>query len=234
MSPLEGFLLTITNPTIAYILLSMGSLGLLLELYNPGSIFPGVIGGICLLLAFYALGTLPLNFAGLGLIAFGLLLLGLEPFLTAHGILAAGGAVAFVMGSLLLVNVPDTEGFLRVSVVAIAGVTAIFLAFFLVVVAAVIRSRRRKVVTGREGLIGSTGVVRQAIEPGQPGIVLTQGELWKAVAPDGRLDVGERVEVLAVEGLELRVRRVTGAAATRPTPPVLSQASAESKVAGAG
>ena len=233
MSPLESFLLTITNPTIAYILLSMGSLGLLLELYNPGSVFPGVIGGICLLLAFYALGTLPLNFAGLALILFGLLLFGLEPFLTAHGILAAGGAVAFVMGSLLLVNVPDTESFLRVSLGAIVGVTAIFLAFFLVVVAAVIRSRRRKVVTGREGLIGALGVVRQAIEPGQAGIVLTQGELWKAVAPDGRLDVGERVEVLAIDGLELQVRRATGAATPRPTTTVLAQPSAESKVAGA-
>ena len=92
MSALESFLLTITNPTIAYVLLSMGSLGLLLELYNPGSVFPGVIGGICLLLAFFALGTLPLNFAGVALIGFGLLLFALEPFLTAHGILAAGGA----------------------------------------------------------------------------------------------------------------------------------------------
>src|SRR6195256_71917 len=107
MSALESFLLTITNPTIAYILLSMGSLGLLLELYNPGSVFPGVIGGICLLLAFYALGTLPLNFAGLALIGFGLLLFGLEPFLTSHGILAAGGATAFVIGSMLLINAPE-------------------------------------------------------------------------------------------------------------------------------
>src|SRR5262249_59317288 len=96
MSPLESFLLTITNPTIAYILLSMGSLGLLLELYNPGSIFPGVIGGICLLLAFYALGTLPLNFAGLALIGFAVLLFGLEPFLTSPGILAAGRTASFV------------------------------------------------------------------------------------------------------------------------------------------
>src|SRR5207237_3452649 len=90
MSALESFLLTITNPTIAYILLSMGSLGLLLELYNPGSVFSGVIGGICLLLAFYALGTLPLNFAGVGLIAFGIFLSGLDAFPTALGILAAG------------------------------------------------------------------------------------------------------------------------------------------------
>jgi membrane-bound serine protease (ClpP class) len=232
MSPLESFLLTITNPTIAYILLSLGSLGLLLELYNPGSVFPGVIGGICLLMAFYALGTLPLNFAGLALIAFGLLLFGLEPFLTAHGILAAGGALSFVMGSLLLINVPDTEPFLRVSVFAIAGVTALFVAFFLVVVAAIIRSRRRKVVTGREGLLGASGVVRREIEPGKSGIVLTQGELWQAVSAEGRLDVGDRVEVVGMDGLELRVRRVSEAIppAPRATSPVLSKS--KSKPAG--
>src|ERR1700736_2806754 len=168
-SRLEPFLLTITNPTIAYILLSMGSLGLLLELYNPGSIFPGVIGGICLLLAFYALGTLPLNFAGLALIGFGLLLFALEPFLTAHGILAA-----------------------------------------------VLRPRRRRVVTGREGLLGATGTVRRELEPGQTGIVHVQGELWQAIAPDGRLAVGENVVVQSMDGLLLTVRR---AADIVPAPP---------------
>jgi membrane-bound serine protease (ClpP class) len=230
MSALESFLLTITNPTIAYILLSMGSLGLLLELYNPGSVFPGVIGGIFLLLAFYALGTLPLNFAGLALIAFGLLLFGLEPFLTSHGILAAGGALAFVMGSLLLINVPDSEDFLRISLGAVAGVTALFLAFFLVIVAAVLRSRRRKVVTGREGLLGATGVVRRAIEPNVGGIVLTQGELWKAVCPEGRLAEGERVEVVGIDGLELRVRRVSESDTVQRTP---APAIATTKPAGA-
>src|SRR5207253_9703845 len=140
MSALESFLLTITNPTIAYILLSMGSLGLLLELYNPGSVFPGVIGGICLLLAFYALGTLPLNFAGVALIAFGILLFGLEPFLTAHGILAAGGATSFAIGSMLLINAPEAP-FLQVSLYAVAGVTLVLVAFFLVLVTAVLRSR---------------------------------------------------------------------------------------------
>src|SRR6195256_4387471 len=199
MSALESFLLTITNPTIAYILLSMGSLGLLLELYKPGSIFPGVIGGICLLLAFYALGTLPLNFAGLALIAFGLLLFGLEPFLTSHGILAAGGATSFVAGSVLLINAPEAP-FLQVSLAAIAGVTAVLVGFFLVVVTAVLSSRRRKVVTGREGLLGATGVVRRELVPGSNGIVLVQGELWQAVAPDGRLAVDERVIVQAIDG----------------------------------
>src|SRR5712691_2100543 len=217
MSAIESFMLTITNPTIAYILLSMGSLGLLLELYNPGSIFPGVIGGIFLLLAFYALGTLPLNFAGLALIAFGLLLFGLEPFLTSHGILAAGGATSFVAGSLLLINAPEAP-FLQVSLAAIAAVTAILLGFFLVVVTAVLSSRRRKVVTGREGLLGATGVVRRELAPGNNGIVLVQGELWQAVAPDGRLAVGERIIVQAIDGLLLTVRRATDIVPAPPRP----------------
>jgi membrane-bound serine protease (ClpP class) len=217
MSALESFLLTITNPTIAYILLSMGSLGLLLELYNPGSVFPGVIGGICLLLAFYALGTLPLNFAGLALIAFGLLLFGLEPFLTAHGILAAGGAIAFAFGSMLLINAPDAP-FLQISTYAIAAVTIVLLGFFLVVVTAVLRSRRRRVVTGREGLIGAVGIVRREIEPGRNGIVLVQGELWQAVAPEGRLNQGERVVVQSMDGLLLTVRRTTDVVPAPPRP----------------
>jgi membrane-bound serine protease (ClpP class) len=217
MTALESFLLTITNPTIAYILLSMGSLGLLLELYNPGSVFPGVIGGICLLLAFYALGTLPLNFAGLALIAFGLLLFALEPFLTSHGILAAGGATSFAIGSVLLINAPEAP-FLQISIAAIAAVTLVLVGFFLVIIAAVLRSRRRRVVTGREGLIGASGTVRRALEPGVPGIVLVQGELWQAVAPDGRLAVGERVVVQALDGLLLTVHRATDIIPAPPRP----------------
>lgn len=217
MSGLESFLLTITNPTIAYILLSMGSLGLLLEFYNPGSIFPGVFGGICLLLAFYALGTLPLNFAGLALIAFALLLFGLEPFLTSHGILAAGGAIAFAFGSMLLINAPDAP-FLQVSPWAIAVVTGLLVAFFAFLVTAILRARRRKVVTGREGLIGAVGVVRRAIEPGRLGIALVQGELWQALTAEGRLGENERVVVQSIDGLRLTVRRATDAVPAPPRP----------------
>jgi len=218
MSTLEAFLLTITNPTIAYILLSMGSLGLLLELYNPGSVFPGVIGGICLLLAFYALGTLPISFAGLALIAFGIVLFALEPFLTAHGILAVGGAIAFVFGSMLLINAQG-EPALQVSPFAIGGVTALFIAFFGVLVTAIIRSRRRRPVTGREGLVGAPGVVRRDVEPGGQGIALVQGELWKAITPEGRLNQGERVVVQSVNGLVLTVRRATETVPAPPRPP---------------
>ncbi|MDQ6671895.1 MAG: nodulation protein NfeD [Chloroflexota bacterium] len=215
ISAIESFMLTITNPTIAYILLSMGSLGLLLELYNPGSVFPGVIGGIFLLLAFFALGTLPLNFAGLALIGFGLLLFGLEPFLPTHGILAAGGGASFVIGSLLLINAPD-QPFLQVSTIAVAAVTAVLVAFFLLIVTAAVTSRRKRVVTGREGMLGAAGVVRRELQPGSTGLVLVVGELWRAVAPDGRLGVGEPVVVQAIDGLTLTVRRATDSVSVPP------------------
>jgi len=199
---------------------------MLLELYNPGSIFPGVIGGICLLLAFYALGTLPLNFAGLALIAFGLLLFGLEPFLTSHGVLAAGGAAAFVIGSLLLINAPDAP-FLQVSVIAIAAVTGVLVVFFLVIVTAVIRSRHRRVVTGREGLVGATGVVRRDLEPDRQGIILTQGELWQALAAEGRITAGEKVIIQNIDGLTLTVRRASDVVPAPPRPPSPAVAKSE-------
>lgn len=216
MSPVESLLLTITNPTIAYILLSLGSLGLLLELYNPGSVFPGVVGGISLLMAFYALGTLPLNFAGVALVLFGLLLFGLEPFLPTHGILAAGGALSFLSGSLLLINVPQETAFLRVSLYAVAAMTGLMVAFLLLIVSSAIRSHQRKVVTGREGLMGAQGVARTDLQPGKSGFVFTQGELWQAT-PSGRLiAAGESVVVEHLQGLLLTVR--SAAVETAPPP----------------
>jgi membrane-bound serine protease (ClpP class) len=217
-SAIESFMHTITNPTIAYILLSMGSLGLLLELYNPGSIFPGVIGGICLLLAFYALGTLPLNFAGLALIAFALLLFALEPFVTSHGVLAVGGVIAFVIGSLLLINAPESP-YLQISPVAIVAMTVLFLVFFLVLVVAVLRLRSQRVKTGREGLVGASGVVRSAVQPNKEGFVFVQGELWKAISTSDHIGVDERVVVESMDGLQLKVRRASDVIPAPPRPP---------------
>jgi len=219
MSPVEAFLLTITNPTIAYILLSLGSLGLLLELYNPGSVFPGVIGGIALLLAFYALGTLPLNFAGLALVLFGLMLFGLEPFLPTHGILAAGGALSFLTGSLLLVNVPQDAPFLRVSLVAVAAMTGLMVAFLLVIVTAAIRSHRRRPVTGREGLLGAEGVARTDLAPRKTGFVFVQGELWQARSSAGAIPPGDGVVVERLHGLLLTVRSAAAKPVDRETEP---------------
>ncbi|MBV9599442.1 MAG: nodulation protein NfeD [Chloroflexi bacterium] len=229
MTAVESFVHTLTNPTIAYILLSMGSLGLILELLHPGSVFPGVVGGICLLLAFYALGSLPLNLAGVALVGFGLLLFGLEPFLTAHGVLALGGGVAFVFGSLLLINAPDAP-YLRVSPVAIGAVTTVLAGFFVLLVGFVLRARRSRAVTGHEGLVGATGVVRRDIEPGRQGLVQVLGELWRATAADGRLLEGQPIVVQSVDGLVLVVRRASGSRAAPPRP--AAPVTAKSKAAG--
>lgn len=221
MSGSESFLHTISNPTVAYLLLSLGCLGLLLEFFNPGSIGPGVIGGICLLLAFSALGTLPLNMVGVVLIGFGVLLLALEPFLVTHGVLGLGGAAAFAFGSFLLVNTPDAP-FLQISPVAIVAVTAIFVGFMVVLVGFIMRTRRGRALTGHEGLLGATGVVRRTIEPGRQGMVQVLGELWRATAVEGgRLSQGDQIVVERVDGLVLAVRRVSYGvvSALRPASP---------------
>ena len=220
MTPFEQFMLVVTNPTIAYILLSIGSLGLVVELYNPGSLFPGIAGAICLLLAFYALGTLPLNLAALGLLGFGILLFALEPFVTSHGVLSFGGAVAFAFGSLLLINAGDAP-YLQIWPGAIAAATAIFLLLSLAVVGAVVQLRRRRPTTGREGLLGARGEVRRAIPPDGEGLVLTQSELWRARSPGQLLPAGTEVVVDAVDGLVLRVHPLaaTTPASTAPLPP---------------
>jgi membrane-bound serine protease (ClpP class) len=181
------------------------------------------------LLAFAALGTLPLNMTGVALIAFGLLLLALEPFLTAHGILAIGGAAAFAYGSLLLVNSPDAP-FLLISPLAIGAVTAVLAGSVLVLVGFTWRTRRRRALTGQEGLLGASGVVRRTIEPGHQGIVQVLGELWRATAAEGgRLSQGEQVIVQRVDGLVLAVRRASG---TAPAPRPASPAVEKSKAAG--
>jgi membrane-bound serine protease (ClpP class) len=210
MSPVEQFLLVITNPTIAYILLSLGSLGLILELYNPGSMVPGVVGTISLLLALYALGTLPVNYAALALLGLGLLLVALEPVIASHGVLALGGAAAFALGSLLLVNVPESASFLRVSPVAIGATTAVICALCVGALGALLTGRRRPVSTGREALMGATGFARTDIVPGQEGMVAVKGERWRAVpATATAIGAGTHVVVESLDGLVLGVRPLT-------------------------
>lgn len=217
MSPVESFLFTVTDPTVAYLLLSLGSLGILVELYNPGSVFPGVIGGIALLLALFALGTLPLNFAGLALMAFGLVLFGLEPFLPTHGILAVGGAVAFAIGSSLLIDVPPSESFLRIDPAAIAAVTLTILVGLFFLVASVVQVRRRRPVVGREALLGVRGVARTSIGRGTPGLAFVDGVQWRAVSAGPAIESGEQVVVEQVDGITLVVGRALGSARAIPT-----------------
>jgi membrane-bound serine protease (ClpP class) len=191
----------ITDPNVAYVLMMLGMLGLFFELSNPGVILPGVVGGISLILAFFAFQSLPISYAGLLLILFGVVLLIAEVKVTSHGVLAVGGVVAMLLGSLMLFDTPTAE--LRVSwwvILPTVGVTA---AVFVVALAAGLRALARRPITGAAGMVGGTGVARSALDPA--GAVFVQGELWRAVAEDGPIAIGETVRVTAVDGLTLKV-----------------------------
>jgi membrane-bound serine protease (ClpP class) len=199
----DRFLALITDPNIAYILMMVGMLGLFFELSNPGAILPGVLGGISLILAFYAFQSLPINWAGLLLILFGLALLIAEIKVVSHGILTLGGVVAMVLGSLMLYDAPETG--LRISwfviiptVASTAGLVVFALSFG-------VRALYHRPSTGAPGMLGAPAVARTALDP--EGHVLVQGELWRAVAEDGPVAVGETVTITAVDGLTLKVSR---------------------------
>jgi len=202
MTPVESFLDLISNPNIAYILMVLGVNGLIFELSNPGAILPGVVGGICLLLAFYALGTLPINYAGLALIIFAFVLFIVEVKAPTHGLLTTGGIIAMLLGSLLLIN--STAPYFTISRELIAAVVGLTAAFFIFVVGAALRAQRRRVTTGREGLVGQVGVAKAALAPS--GTILVDGELWEATSLSGRIEPGQRVRVIEVDGLRLRVK----------------------------
>ncbi|NOY05653.1 MAG: nodulation protein NfeD [Chlorobi bacterium] len=205
MSLKEEVLDILSDPNIAYILMMLGIYGLFFELYNPGSILPGVVGGICLILAFYSLNTLPVNYAGLALILFGIILFILEIKIVSHGILSIGGVIALFMGSLMLIDTPEGMDFMTISLSVIITVTACTAAFFLFVVGKGIQAMRRKPTTGKEGLVGETGVVVETLAP--RGKVLIHGEYWNAVTESGEIAEGEEVVVNAVKSLLLIVSR---------------------------
>ncbi len=202
MNGVEKFLYTISDPNIAYILLSLGTLGIMAELYNPGLIFPGVIGGISLLLAFYSLGMLPVNYAGVLLIvlAFGLFIA--ELFTHSFGLLTAGGITSLVLGSLILFK---GGPLFQINPGLIVTVVVIIAAFFAFVVSRVIKAHRRQATTGREELVGKTAVVKVSLDP--EGMVLFKGERWTAVSEAGRIEPGEEVVVTKVDGLKLYVSK---------------------------
>lgn len=198
----DRFLNLIADPNVAYILMMLGMLGLFFELSNPGAVLPGVIGGISLILAFFAFQTLPINYAGLLLILFGIVLLVAEVKIVSHGVLAIGGIVSMALGSVMLFDA--TELGFRVSWAVIGPTVAITAGIFLWAVAAGVRALARRPQLGASGLVGQTAVARGALAPA--GQVLVQGELWRAVA-DGPVDDGAAVRVVGVDGLTLKVVR---------------------------
>ncbi|MBR9975932.1 MAG: nodulation protein NfeD [Bacteroidetes bacterium] len=195
---------TLSNPNIAYILLMLGMYGIFFELYNPGSIFPGVVGGICLVLAFYAMDTLPVNYAGLALIVFGVVLFILEVKVVSHGLLSIGGVVALFLGSVMLIESPPGAEFLEISLSVILAVTACTAAFFLFVVGKGLAAMRRIPTTGTAGMVGEIGRTVNALAP--TGTVAVHGELWNArSADDGKIDAGTPVRVVGVQSLAITV-----------------------------
>ena len=198
----ERLLNHLADPNLMYLLMIAGLAGLYFEFAHPGVFLPGVVGAICLLLALASFQVIPINLAGLMLIILGTVLLASELFVTSYGVLGMGGVVAFVIGSFLLVDRSETD--LGIDRGIIFGAAVAMSALILGVGYVAFRERRGRAKTGREGLIGEIGVVRDAIAPGVPGRLFVHGEIWRA-ASAAAITVGAHARIDAVQGLELRV-----------------------------
>jgi membrane-bound serine protease (ClpP class) len=192
-----------------FMLLIVGVLGLYTEFTHPGMVAPGVIGGICLVLALYAMQILPVNLAGVFLILLALALFILEAKYTSHGVLLAGGIVSMLLGAMFLIRSPLTAG--GVSLGIAVAVTLPFAALTVLLMRLVLRSRRWKTTTGREELIGAHGVVVSSMANGTEGLIRIHGELWRAVSAHAAPE-GKSVRALRVEGLKLYVEPVEATA----------------------
>lgn len=198
----QGLLSRLVDPNVAYILFMLGFYGLLFELSNPGAILPGVVGGICILLAFLAFQTIPINTTGLALILFAMALFIVDLKVQSHGILTAGGVIALILGSLLLIGGDGSMSRLSYSVVGtMVGATVLFFVF---VLGAAFRAQRRRPVTGIEGLVGKRGTALTNLEPA--GRVFVHGENWEAESSE-RIERGASIVVDRVDGMRLQVHK---------------------------
>jgi membrane-bound serine protease (ClpP class) len=193
----------IADPNIVYILMLLGIYGLFFELYNPGAILPGIVGGVSLILAFFSLQLLPLNWAGLLLILFAVILFVLEIKIVSHGMLTIGGVVSMIFGSLMLFNPAETGVRVGIELIILASISTAL--FFLFVVGMGLRAQKRKVTTGKEGLIGEIGTVSVLIAP--KGKITVHGEWWNAESPS-EITVGTKVRVTGMRDMILQVEPV--------------------------
>src|SRR4030095_11231583 len=205
MSVWEKLLDIISDPNIAYILFLLGLYGLIFELYSPGAILPGIVGVIALILALYSMHTLPINYAGLALIIFAVILFLLEIKIASHGLLAIGGVISLLLGSMMLIKSNSSLEMVKISRGVIIGATIVSALFFLFVVGFGLRAQRRKVVTGIEGLVGEIGEVMEPLSP--TGIIKVQGEIWNAESLAGTIDKGEKVRIREMKNLKLFVEK---------------------------
>jgi membrane-bound serine protease (ClpP class) len=197
----DRFLNIITDPSVAFILFNIGWLGLMVEIWSPGLVFPGVIGGISLILAFFAFQQLPINYAGLALIIFAVVLFILEVKISSYGVLGIGGVISMLLGSFMLID--STAPYLQISLTVIITMVVAVSAVFLVIVGFAIKAQRRRVVTGPEGIIGAVGEIRVG------GMAFISGELWRVDCPQP-LAAGDKVQVLGVENMRLKVTKIGG------------------------
>jgi membrane-bound serine protease (ClpP class) len=200
----DRILRTISDPNIAYVLMMLGMMGIFFELIHPGGIFPGVIGGISLILAFFALSTLPVNYAGILLILLAIVFFVAEIKVISHGLLTIAGIFTLTLGSLMLFK--TTEGQMGVSLQILITTVLIISAFFILVISLAVKAYRRKPQTGDQGILKEVGRVHQKISPGLPGKVFVHGEIWNALS-DETCGPGEIVEVVGLEHLLLKVKR---------------------------
>ena len=191
----------LSDPNIAYLLMTLGTIGLLAELYNPGAILPGIVGAISLILGFYSLQSLPINYAGVLLLLLGIVLFVLEATVTSYGLLAIGGILSMLLGSLMLIK--TDAPFLQISWAVIVPVIGFAALVTFAMVGMGMRAMRRRPVTGSEGMIGLVGMAKTALAP--RGQMAVRGELWEAIS-DEPVEAGAMVEVTAIEGLTLRVK----------------------------
>ena len=195
----------ISDPNIAYIFFLLGIYGLLFELYNPGSIAPGVIGAICIVLAFYSLHTLPVSYAGFALILIGIILFILEIKITSYGMLTVGGVVSLFLGSVMLIDSESSLEFVSLSWSVIIPAVLFTAAFFIFAIGMGIRAQKRAPVTGIEGIVGETGEALSDLNP--DGQVRIHGEIWNATSNQGRIKSGTHVVVEKVDNLHLTVKK---------------------------
>jgi len=203
LSGREKFLAKISDPNIAYLLMLVGVFGLMFEFQNPGAFFPGIIGVIALIIAAFALQMLPVSFTGLALIVLAIILFVLEVKIPSHGALTVGGVIAMLVGSIMLIDSPLP--FMRVSLSVIIPSVIFTALFFLFAVGAGLRAQRRKVSTGRAGIVGERGVAKSDVH--RDGSVFVHGEFWNAYS-DNPVPAGSAVEVVDVDGMKLKVRAV--------------------------
>ena len=196
----------ISDPNIAYILFLLGLYGLLFELYNPGVILPGIVGVIALVLALYSMHALPINYAGVALIVFAIILFLLEIKVVSHGLLTIGGIISLLFGSMMLIKDSSLD-MVSISRTVIITATAVSALFFVFVLGLGIKAQRRKGITGVEGLVGAKGEVFTALEP--TGTVMVKGELWNAESLSGKISKGQKIVVKQMKNLKLYVEPIT-------------------------